>query len=267
MATSKKSESGRGAIVVVGATKGGVGKSSLAWEIAQGFARAGTQTCLIDGDETATVAAMYDHRMNNEKLRDAVGPTVVIAPTQIERMVVDMARTNDLVVVDLGARDWSRYQSLPLAADLWVVPTDFSSGNMTPAAQMFAEHMWPKRGRHHTGGPVPIRLAWSKTPNNTGNTAWLERCMEWWEGAIENITGLSARDTIRRTGRRFHPDTGFDVFDTQLRLRQAPWEEALNRGASLAELPASIGGKAAAEVEALVAEVNQALINGSGARA
>lgn len=262
----KKEASGRGAIVVVGATKGGVGKSSLAWEIAQGYARAGTQTCLIDGDETATVAAIYDNRMNNERLKDAPGATVVISPTQIERMVVDLARTNELVVVDLGARDWSRYQSLPLAADLWIVPTDFSSGNMTPAAHLFAEHMWPRRGRHHSGGAVPIRLAWCKTPNNTGNAAWLERCLEWWEVVIRETTGLSAADASGSAGLKFHPDTGFNVFETQLRLRQTPWEEALNRGAAMAELPASIGSKAAAEVDGLLAEINELLTNGSGAR-
>lgn len=263
----KKEASSRGAIVVVGATKGGVGKSSLAWEIAQGYARAGTQTCLIDGDETASVAAMYDNRMNNERLRDAPGATVVISPTQIERTVVDLARTNELVVVDLGARDWTRYQSLPLAADLWIVPTDFSSGNMTPAAQMFAEHVWPKRGRHQSGGAVPVRLAWCQTPNNSGNSTWLERCLAWWEVAIRETTGLSTDGDDSLAGHRFHPDTGFEIFESQLRLRQTPWEEALNRGAALAELPASVGGKAAAEVEGLLAEINQFLTNGSGARA
>lgn len=250
---TKSPSSTRGSIVVVGATKGGVGKSSLAWEIAQGYARTGTQTCLIDGDETATVATMYTHRMNGH-LSEGPCATVVIAPDHIERTVVDLARGNELVVVDLGARDWNRYQSLPLVADLWIVPTNFSSANMAPAAQLYAEHFWPKNGRHQSGGPVPVRLAWCQTPNNSGNPARLERCLAWWEDAIKVTTSLDPPP-----GRRFHPATGFDVFATQLRYRETPWEESLNRGGTLAELPPSIGGKAAAEVEAFLQEVHKAL--------
>lgn len=256
----KQSASSRGAIVVVGAPKGGVGKSSLAWELAQGFARAGTRTCLIDGDETATVATMYDNRMDGP-LKNETSPAVVIAPEHIERTVVDLARGNELVVVDLGARDWDRYATLPLVADLWIMPTDFSSTNMMPAARLFNEQLWPKRGRHHSGGPVPVRLAWCRTPTHTGNASALERSLAWWQEAITATTGLESEQ-----GQRFNPATGFDAFDSQLRSRPTPWEEAQNRGATLAELPPSVGSRAAAEVQHLLVEVQAVLAGSPGAK-
>lgn len=251
--------SGRGAIVAVGAPKGGVAKSSLAWEVAQGFARVGTRVALIDGDETATVATMYDNRQAGP-LADK-GAVVSVAPDHIERLVIETAKGFDLVVVDLGARDWKRYTTLPLASDLWIMPTDFSTASMTPAARLFAETLWPANGRHFSHGPVPVRLAWCRTPTHTGNAASLERCLAWWADAVESITGLKPR-----AGQRFHPGTGFDVFESQLRFRSSAWEEAAVRGAALAELPHSVGGKAAAEVEQLLVEIQHALQPGKGKR-
>jgi hypothetical protein len=238
----------------VGSPKGGVGKSAAAWEIAQGYARAGAKTCLIDGDETATLATKYDNRQSGPN-KDNPGATVVIAPEQIERTVRDMAKVMDLVVVDLGARDWSRYATLPMVSDLWLLPTDFSTDNMVPAARLFADTLWPLRGRHVRGGAVPVRLLWSQTPTHKAQNAnCLARSLAWWKQTIETITQLKPSK-----GKLFHTDTGFDVIKAQLRLRTSPWDEAVNRGASMSELPNAIAGRAAAEVEELLAEVQRAL--------
>lgn len=246
----------RGAIVVIGSPKGGVGKSALAWEVAQGYARAGARVVLVDGDETATVATKYDNRQA-DSLKDQPGATVVIAPRNVESTVLEMAKNVDLVVVDLGARDWDRYKTLPTSADLWMIPTDFASDNMGPAATLFAERLWPKRDLHVSGKPLPVRLTWVRTPTHaTANASALARSLDWWKEAVEGITGLSAPE-----GKRFHPDTGFDVMESQIRHRVAPWEFATNIGAALEELPARVAGNAAAEVASLLAEI-QAVLQG-----
>ena len=252
MAKNTSTGNNRGTIITIGAPKGGVAKSSLAWEIAHGFARVGTNTVLLDGDETATVATMFDNRSAGPLA--GTGAAVFVAPEAVERTVLEAAKTYDLVVVDLGARDWKRYGTLPLASDLWIMPTDFSTASMTPAARLFAETLWPLKGRHVSGGPVPVRLAWCRTPTHTGNASSLHRSLEWWKEAVEQITGLAPK-----AGQRFHPDTGFDAFATQLRLRSAAWEEAAVRGAALAELPPSIGGRAASEAQQLLVEIQQLL--------
>lgn len=252
----------RGAIVVVAQPKGGVGKSTAAWEIAHGFARNGIKACLVDGEsaklvandgeETSTIDDLHTVRTTGP-LKDQPSAAVVKAPTSIERTALDMARVHDLVVVDLGARDWARYTTLPTAADLWVIPTDFAGVNMRPAANLFSQHLWPMR--HRRQNPLPVRLLFSCTPTHTtGNPAGLARALEWWSQAIEAVTELEPP----KNG-YFHPDTGFGVFSAQLRLRASVWDEAANKGATVSELPANIGGKAAAEVEQLLAEVHAAL--------
>lgn len=252
--TDHQSDQGRGAIVVVGSPKGGVGKSAVAWEIAQGFARAGARTVLIDGDETATVATKYENREEGPH-KDVEGAGVVIAPKNVERTVLDMAKNVDLVVVDLGARDWDRYKTLPTSADLWLIPTDFATDNMDPAAKLFMNQLWPQRHRHMSGRYLPVRLVWSMTPTHTAaNAAGLQKSLNWWAHAIKQITLLEPDD-----GQLFHPDTGFDVFNAQLRLRTAPWEYATAHGAALAEIPARVGASSAAEVAELLQEINAVL--------
>lgn len=255
----------RGAIVVVAQPKGGVAKSTAAWEIAQGFARVGANTCLVDGEsakragatgseesETSTIDALQTARTEGP-LAGLPSAAIVKAPSSIERTTVDMAKVHDLVVVDLGAREWGRYTTLPTVADLWIIPTDFAVVNMRPGADMFMSHLWPLR--HKRGGPVPTRLLFCKTTtHSTGNPAGLARSLDWWTGAIEVATELQAPD-----GRLFHPETGFDVFKAQLRFRQTVWDEACNKGAAVSELPAGFGGKAAAEVEELLAEIQTIL--------
>ena len=254
--TQKKAVQARGAIVVVGSPKGGVGKSALAWEVAQGYARAGARVVLIDGDETATVATKYDNRQA-AYLKDKVGATVVIAPKNVESTVLDMAKNVDLVVVDLGARDWDRYRTLPTCADLWLIPTDFAADNMGPAATLFAERIWPKRDLHVSGRPLTVRLAWVRTPTHAAaNAAALARNIAWWKDAIQDVTGLEAPADCS-----FHPDTGFDFLESQLRLRNAPWDFATSIGAALEELPARVGASSALEVTKLLSEI-QALLQG-----
>lgn len=253
---ARTSQAPRGNVITVGAPKGGVAKSSLAWEIAQGFARVGTKTLLLDGDETATVATLFDNRQAGPLA--GTGCAVTVAPEKIEQAVVDAAKVYDLVVVDLGARDWKRYGTLPLGSDLWIMPSDFSSGAMTPAARLYAETLWPLNGRHPSGGPVPVRLAWCRTPTHTGNAASLARSIEWWEQTVEGITKLKPK-----AGQRFGAKTGFDIFQSQLRLRSTPWEEAGVRGAALAEIQPSVGGRAASEVQQLLKEI-QAFLSDNG---
>ena len=80
----------------------------------------------------------------------------------------------------------------------------------------------------------------------------------WWRDAIAGITGLEGTDE-----QPFHPDTGFGVFEGQLRYRNAPWDYATTIGAALEELPVRVAGNSAAEVSHLLGEI-QLVLQGKG---
>ena len=89
-------------ILTVGNVKGGVGKTTLAVNIAITRALAGRDVLLVDGDEQGTAAAFTDLRAG--ALGAAGYTAVILQGAALRTQVRQLAPKYDDVVIDVGGR-------------------------------------------------------------------------------------------------------------------------------------------------------------------
>ena len=108
-------------ILTVGNTKGGVGKTTLALNIAIARALAGRDVLLVDGDRQGTAQTALTIRTDN-------GKTPVIACAQycdgntLRGQVLKMRDKFDDVIIDAGGRDSTALRAALALTDVLVVP-------------------------------------------------------------------------------------------------------------------------------------------------
>lgn len=108
-------------IFVVAHTKGGVGKSTTTIQITTGFAKAGKDVWVVDGDKKQTSALLA------LSLRDGAGlsgiPAVELSDGSTLRAQVRLqAPKYEHTVIDVGARDSGAMRAALSIADVLVVP-------------------------------------------------------------------------------------------------------------------------------------------------
>src|ERR1700752_1144519 len=109
-------------IVTVGNVKGGVGKTTLALNIAIAAARAGGEVLLVDGDEQGTAQAFTELRA--EALRAGPGYTAVaLHGAAIRTQVRQIASKYSHIVIDVGGRDTVSLRAALTVADVLLIPT------------------------------------------------------------------------------------------------------------------------------------------------
>ena len=108
-------------IITIGNTKGGVGKTTLALNLAIARALAGKEVWLIDGDRQGTAQTALT-------IRTEANRTPVIACAQyaegstLRGQLMKMAPKFDDVVIDAGGRDSSALRAALVLSDLLIVP-------------------------------------------------------------------------------------------------------------------------------------------------
>jgi chromosome partitioning protein len=114
-------------ILLIAAEKGGVGKSTLATNLAVHLAHQGVDIVLLDTDGQATAARFIERR-------DEVGITPAVPCVQrtgeIASTLRDLARRYQVVVVDAGGRDSREMRSAMAVANLLLVPTKASQADL-----------------------------------------------------------------------------------------------------------------------------------------
>ncbi|MDN7182387.1 AAA family ATPase [Caballeronia sp. SEWSISQ10-4 2] len=114
-------------ILLIAAEKGGVGKSTLATNLAVHLAHQGVDIVLLDTDGQATAARFVERR-------DEVGITPAVPCVQrsgeIASTLRDLARRYQVVVVDAGGRDSREMRSAMAVANLLLVPTKASQADL-----------------------------------------------------------------------------------------------------------------------------------------
>lgn len=108
-------------IIAIGNTKGGVGKTTLAVQIAIARAIAGRDVWLIDGDRQGTATAAIAARAEREK-----GPGVACAqypdgPTLRAQVQQQRAKWGD-IIIDVGGRNSTALRGALVLADVLLVP-------------------------------------------------------------------------------------------------------------------------------------------------
>ncbi len=103
-------------ILAVGNIKGGVGKTTLAVNIAVALVQRGRDVLLIDGDEQASAATFA-------QIRTGAGfTTVQLQGAAIRQQVRPLADKYDEIVIDVGGRDTGSLRAALAAADAILVP-------------------------------------------------------------------------------------------------------------------------------------------------
>ena len=107
-------------ILAVGNTKGGVGKTTLAVNLAILRTLAGRDVLLVDGDEQGTAASFTDLRA--EQLGTPGYTAVSLQGTAVRTQVRQMAGKYDDVLIDVGGRDTGSLRAALTVADRLLVP-------------------------------------------------------------------------------------------------------------------------------------------------
>jgi len=114
-------------IVLVGAEKGGVGKSTIASNLAVHLAHHGVDVVLVDTDGQATCARFIERR-------DEAGilPSVpcVQRTGDVATTLRDLAKRYQVIVVDAGGRDSREMRSAMAVANLLLAPTRASQADL-----------------------------------------------------------------------------------------------------------------------------------------
>src|SRR4051794_22324816 len=108
-------------IVTVGNTKGGVGKTTLAFQLALHRAREGRDVLLVDGDRQGSAQMAVAIRSEGNRtppLTCVQYPEGTVLRTQVQRQ----AGKYDDVVIDAGGRDSAALRAAMVLSDVLLVP-------------------------------------------------------------------------------------------------------------------------------------------------
>jgi chromosome partitioning protein len=108
-------------ILTVGNTKGGVGKTTLALQIAISRALAGRDVWLIDGDRQGTSTAAVAARAESGREPGLGCAQYFDGPTLRSQVIQQRGKWDD-IVIDVGGRDSSALRAALILTDVLVVP-------------------------------------------------------------------------------------------------------------------------------------------------
>ena len=108
-------------IVTVGNTKGGVGKTTLAVNLAIARALAGRDVWLIDGDRQGTAQTAISIRADAGHVPGIACATYPDGPTLRAQVQQQMGKFHD-IIIDAGGRDSTALRAALVLSDVLVVP-------------------------------------------------------------------------------------------------------------------------------------------------
>lgn len=108
-------------IIVIGNTKGGVGKSTNTVQVAVGRALQGKDVLLVNSDRQSSSSKAIDRR-DSAGLTPSV--TLVAYPDgeQLRTQVLRQSEKYDDIIIDAGGRDSSAFRHAMMIADVMLVP-------------------------------------------------------------------------------------------------------------------------------------------------
>lgn len=208
-------------VLAVANSKGGVGKSTLATNLAVEAATAGLKVLLVDTDPQASSTVFAATRAQDRPAFQTVQMTKPI----LHREIPSLSEPYDLVILDTAARESATFRSALAASDSILVPVSPSAYDIWATEDVFAVIDELAATREHRKTHVLLNLVLPRTKVARGAEAALE----------EVVNGQ---------------DVG--LLNTRIHSRVV-WKEACARGLSVTELQPR--GPAAAELRSLCNEL------------
>jgi len=129
-------------VIAVGNEKGGVGKTTIAANLAAMAAVSGRDTLLIDADPQQQSAARWAARRAEAHPSAPHVACVSVTGKGIQRQLEGLAPRYEVVVVDTGAEDSPELRAAALIADRLVIP--LQADNLDLWAMPAMEALWEK---------------------------------------------------------------------------------------------------------------------------
>jgi chromosome partitioning protein len=107
-------------ILTVGNVKGGVGKTTLAINIAIAAAESGADVLLIDGDEQGTAMTFTELRQQETGKTDYTA--VSLTGKALRQQVRKLAPKYDTIVIDVGGRDTGSFRAALTVTEILLIP-------------------------------------------------------------------------------------------------------------------------------------------------
>ena len=213
-------------IIEIGNEKGGVGKSTLSITLASYLAAQKYSVVLVDTDSQKTSSGWGELRTHHGLEHKFAIVDKSIDPTEHIRK---LSETYDVVVVDVGARDYNRLSDLAKIVDLWIAPTRVGQGDIESTAAL--ADAFEKANKFHKNGKIPLVITTNAVPGSWNSTEG--------EDAV----------AVLREGLPNVPVMGSLIRDRKV------WRDAHKLGRSIFEMPAREREKAEAEFVAMFEEV------------
>lgn len=107
-------------VFVIGSQKGGVGKTTVATNLACWLAEKGAETLLVDADDQCSASDFTAYR---EATRGDTGYTLMqLTGSNIRKQVESIKAKYDHVVIDTGGRDTTSQRAAMFACDVFITP-------------------------------------------------------------------------------------------------------------------------------------------------
>jgi chromosome partitioning protein len=155
-------------IIVVGAEKGGTGKSSvsqnLAYRMQVGNKGQPMTVQLVDTDTTSTTSHWVDRR-NDQEIKPEI--ELMRALNDPSPAIIDSSDKFNAVIADVGARSYKQFQSLARIADLWIAPVQVGVGDLDSALSLY--EALRAVDKQHKSGRIPLAFVFTRVPTNSVN--------------------------------------------------------------------------------------------------
>lgn len=183
-------------IVVVGHEKGGVGKSSIAVNLAYRIAREGASVVVMDTDSTSNSVIWHARRSENE-----VEPPIPVVQNILSPApaIIDLSSKYDTVVCDIGARDYEKLRTFSKIADLWVAPTQVGPNDLDSTVRLV--NAFNEMGANHKRGKVPIVVMLNNVPAGRSKEEEIE-AREYLQSQCSELTILESAIKHRKVWRK-----------------------------------------------------------------
>ncbi|UUZ66188.1 AAA family ATPase (plasmid) [Polaromonas sp. P1-6] len=193
-------------IFVVGHEKGGVGKSLIAVNLAAHLAKK-YSVVLVDTDTQMTASKWGELRTHFRHEHTFTIVDKAVDPTEHIRK---LSENYDVVVVDVGAHDYSRLSELARIVDLWIAPTRVGQGDLESTLAL--ADAFDKANHRHKRGKIPLVVTVNSVP-----------------GAWNTTEGADAVEALRQSL------PGVPILQNTIRDRKV-WRDAHRLGKSVFEM-------------------------------